>query len=495
MANYWSEDYNGISSDPVTAISVLQIPGDSFTIYASGESIDFNEFFSRTGPRRLNCVVKDSQIAKVSLKNSTTRTGYENQIIFENCTISEFKITGLSISSLEFSRCTIDILEIISKTTINKLEIRNRSIFKNISILDATQIENFEIENIKSSNTINISGTRIDNITIEKSTINSFRIDRNYYLNKFIVRESAFTKLHFEDVTLLNKLEISECLSGAIDFKLCRLELENFTFTGCKILLSFHKVRSSTKKVFNFHESYHSRITFERCYFQGEIQFVGRLNPVEKCFNINYTVFKDLVLFDDDHCKGLVIKESLFQKGLLLPIPILEASTDINSSIWCILKNQALARNDNINAMEYRKKELLSYTQELKRLGTKHSERFVLFLNKISNNHGINWLLGIAFTLSAWFLFYILFVMAEDNFYCLFHKGCSFILFDNKFWANGINYLWIPQGLNDLSLGLYKNNFWLSSLLMIIFFILGKILIAYGIFQTISAFRRHGKVS
>ena len=65
------------------------------------------------------------------------------------------------------------------------------------------------------------------------------------------------------------------------------------------------------------------------------------------------------------------------------------------------------------------------------------------------------------------------------------------MIFDKDFWPDAFEFLWLPQGIKKLS-DSTANLSWFT-IPIVAFFIIGKILIAYGVFQTVSAFRKHGK--
>jgi hypothetical protein len=370
------------------------------------------------------------------------------------------------------------------------------SSLKKISI-NESEVSDLSILNNSEVQYLDAKDSSINDIKIDSSKVGIFYINQNNEIQNLVLNNNSFDELYFEQITFRNKISIQNCDKGLITLNLCRLKPIEFTLVQSSIYLELRKTTTNAEQIFNLNESYKSRITLEGCYFSEEVRFIGKIDYLfskeNKSIYINRTVFKELVVFDDNHCRCLVIEESLFQKGLLLPVFNIEDPTEIDSSVWCALKNQALIRNENIRAFDYRKNELISYTHAIRKRRDKKLEWFVLSLNKLSNNHGIDWLKGIVFTLAVWLLFYVLFVLAKDNFYCFSHLDCNFLLTDQQFWSNAINYLWLPQGLNELSSGFKSNQFWINSFLMIFFFLIGKILIAYGIFQTISAFRRHGK--
>jgi hypothetical protein len=249
----------------------------------------------------------------------------------------------------------------------------------------------------------------------------------------------------------------------------------------------FKELKLAHGFTFEFTNFLKSKLIFDRGYFSEELRFKGKITDNQHNIEIKDTIFKDLVIFDIGIVPFICIRESLFQKGGFFTIDEQLPITRYHSSVWCYLKNQANSRNDQINALEYRRKELISFKAELKKSNGNKKERFVLWINEISNEHGLNWLRSVWFTLISWVISYCLFSAFRCN------LSGTFVLFEKSYWKEAISFLWLPQGISELTEGLNRNQHWINSLFMVMFFLLGKILVAYGIFQTISAFRKHGK--
>lgn len=145
-----------------------------------------------------------------------------------------------------------------------------------------------------------------------------------------------------------------------------------------------------------------------------------------------------------------------------------------------IFKNEAYKANDIILATEYYVLEMNKYRKEVMHWSTA-SIYLLLTLNKWSNNYGKSWQRGLFFTTVCWIVFFSLFIGFRDGF------GWHFIWSNPNYIKEAVSYLWLLDGLNEISKCEVVN--WP----MAIFFVLGKVMIAYGIYQTISAFRRFGK--
>ena len=193
------------------------------------------------------------------------------------------------------------------------------------------------------------------------------------------------------------------------------------------------------------------------------------------------------------------------------------------------IKNEFIKKNDTVSALKYKSKEYNKhfkdifakaigdlwkipsidiYDREIKYFFFLHDRILLiivkyitnlvsnifditlLLLNKISNNNGQWWFQGVLFTLSIAFVFYTLYsysiiydISCDLNF-----NTSDWILLKDKYWESEhlqqvVKFLWIPDGLKKIEGDIYSY----------IWFVLGKILIGYGIYQTISAFRKYGK--
>ncbi|MBP1630981.1 MAG: hypothetical protein H6Q15_1874 [Bacteroidetes bacterium] len=113
-----------------------------------------------------------------------------------------------------------------------------------------------------------------------------------------------------------------------------------------------------------------------------------------------------------------------------------------------------------------------------------NQDRILLLLNTCSNNNGTSWIKGVIFTIISCFVFFSIYIMAKDG------MGNVFIWTDEKYIGDALSYFWLFGGLDILK---NSNKDILISWYALIPYILGKIFIGYGIYQTISAFRKFGK--
>lgn len=168
-------------------------------------------------------------------------------------------------------------------------------------------------------------------------------------------------------------------------------------------------------------------------------------------------------------------------------------------------KHVSIQQHNTISAMRYKAREMALYKKELQQdiknavkqffhlqaqekihshgFLFKIGEWLLLSFNQLSNNFGLSWIRGICFTLCVWFLFFTLTIYTEGA------NGQELIWFTNSTRLHqSLDYFW----LFNLTKGLCSED--AISIRTFIPFLIGKVFIGYGIYQTISAFRKHGKL-
>ena len=287
--------------------------------------------------------------------------------------------------------------------------------------------------------TLNIFDSLQGNQHLDKQTgiirdsrfYNSVDISNNIIQKRMIISDSYF----YDDVKITNN-------EGASRFQLNRCKFHcNFSFT--------YNVLSE-------------KIYMTSCKFYRLIDIT--INGVSEYVNLNYIEFDEpnKILYrikktDDENQKLLKHSESLR-----------------------ILKTQALSNNDFVSSAEYRRLEYEFLLEHLKRKNTPqlNAKRINLALNKVSNNFGTDWQKGVVFTLKTGSIAFILAII-------------PYTPFNYPLWCNlpdfGIQYL---NFLNPFSkpqpTPSYGFGFWFYFC-----FIVGKIFLTYGYYQTIQAFRRY----
>lgn len=114
------------------------------------------------------------------------------------------------------------------------------------------------------------------------------------------------------------------------------------------------------------------------------------------------------------------------------------------------------------------------------------AERVLLWLNTVSNKNGQSWWRGFKFTIITAAIFFTLInyvgIASENKFFIIDWKFCGF----GEVWQQYLNMFYLidfKDKFNNIRLNALGDTLFFSS----------KIFVGYGIYQTISAFRKYGK--
>jgi len=193
---------------------------------------------------------------------------------------------------------------------------------------------------------------------------------------------------------------------------------------------------------------------------QGKLQMQSAL--IKGLMDIRYVYLKEISL------DGTVVTGNLQANGALAPFV-----TDWHGAR--LLKNEAKKINNSISALAYYRREMELHARDLHFRQT--GDWLLLKLNALSNRYGTSWLTGLGFTVATGFVCFYFFALSVHNF--------RFVQPD---WPGFLQYFWLPNGLDGL---INTNHAVNGGFIGALFFLLGKILIAYGIYQTIAAFRKY----
>ncbi|MEP6683032.1 MAG: hypothetical protein ABJA35_07225 [Parafilimonas sp.] len=247
-------------------------------------------------------------------------------------------------------------------------------------------------------------------------------------------------------------------------------------FNGSKFYGSFLLIgMNSTKNIDASIANFSGAIFYKRSFFD---------NSNFKSITFKNCEFSDVASFKHIVCSKLEVSKAIFLKGADFLNANVKAA---DRETFRIIKNEFLRINNQVEAIHFRSKEMKAYEKEL-REQRNYSELFLIYFNKISNNHGLSWFRGLCFTLTTAiisFMFYLLslkqlpFQWGWKNFES-YSNACSIVI---KYF---IRFLIITHDLD------FMNRYQPSALSFLIDFIC-KIFIGFGIYQTIQAFRKYGK--
>jgi hypothetical protein len=453
----------------------------------------------------LTVIVEDD----VDVEEITTLAALNLPIHFLRIKMNELELSSFFRSQIVFKSCEIGILKLNNqfKITIEDSEILKLLISGESRYLSLvkTNVNTFLSKFTTTSLKMEVIECKVINLHILDSVVNLLKIVNSHVANCEVL-ESAIDELSLENFTIESIIIIESRLNN-IDFRNSNSKMvAKFINSEIKSKIFFLNLMDST---IAFYDSFFTKdlktikfennsgeVIFNGCSFSCSFKIYDRSN--DKTFDHPYltfynVVFEKPVIFYDEQSKNMVLENVIFQQGVLIPLSLkTKSASSVHSSVWCALKHNALQSNNRILAMEYGKLEMNSYTNELKLSKGKIPEKVVLYLNKYSNNHGLSWTQGVLFTLAALITFYTLFVWSGNEFYFSYLPK-NILWFKQSFWEGALSFLWLPSIEDEMKVlksGLSRDSF----IVNILSFLLGKIFIAFGIYQTVAAFRKHGKI-
>lgn len=239
-------------------------------------------------------------------------------------------------------------------------------------------------------------------------------------------------------------------------------------------------------------------ISFKWANFREKANF-SELRVINGLANFHGANFEKNAYFYSSNIKKIDLTKSVIDKGVYF----LDAQIQhFNRETARIIKHEFIKQNNRIESLKFHSFEMKEYEKEL--FGEKRNldisllrffrdffsifkegdktNKFVIFINRISNGFNLLPFRGVTFTLIATFIFYLAFIYTikfENN-----------IEFEYSFKYIGINFKQILQFLNitDWKYSPFNQDYnWAYGVLF-----LGRIIVGFGIYQTVQAFRKFG---
>lgn len=448
-----------------------------------------------------SCIFKCSEIQFMNIVNP------ELMIIFENCSFDcDIKIVNCSINEFTF------------KDTQN---LKSLSVERGVGNNGKVEIKQFEFKNDPNK---------------EKPKLNT----------AFTFKECHFEIFSFQHILHINGIfRFSNNILGNQDSRISHLCLEESVFSNAifstntfKDFTTFHKSKftydteyltdiGSLYKYTRFFRNTFNKVDFSKCEFKGTIEFSNcdflSTAWFENCKNLenselkfNSCRFDGYTLFDNSNLNNFEISHTTFERKAsffnlivdsikLHQITFNKVAYFDELTINSIIKNtylkkatrkkivewkhtlriikQELQRTENkIDFNRFRNYELATHYKELK-FRNNPIDTTILWATKWSSNFG-SWIWALCFTLIGALLFYSPFFALED---CA--QGTEFCM--SKYITGYFRFLIVTDFYNPLSNGreYIANDSW-NHIVSWFLFILGKIFIAFGIYEMIQAFRK-----
>ncbi len=424
---------------------------------------------------------------KIYLKGRDIKSLFDNSIFEKDVTIEECDLYTSS-----FSQCIFKGALIIRKSHFhNKADffraifekglISVNNIFEEIVVFDKVDFNdkvlvynNCFIKETSINTTVFNKYAYFDNTMfqdklslVDTKCLNQISFRKSVFLNKIYIHRSSFGKRVDFEKAIVNQLE---CNSSTL--------YSNFILSETIIFGAINIISVIVKGLF---DARNIRITNKELDIQSEI------NEVIKGELLNHKAF---VYPNYEKNVRVDFSDSIFNN---LSINNLQQENFKNRETLNAIKHSFFKRGDRVKGMKFHRMEMIQYSDEIKKeiksqIGLKNKikilgELFLISMNRLSNKHGNSWERGVLFTIFASVIFFTLFMCCiwsewDFNFNAntLGNTLKAFLQF-----LNVTNWNYEPFGISNYN--------WAYIPLFI-----GRIFISFGIYQTIEAFRKYGKV-
>ncbi|MGV0832841.1 hypothetical protein ACTS9D_11580 [Empedobacter brevis] len=416
-------------------------------------------------------------------------------IYFKNCSFSESRIDITidelegQINSIEFNNCEIDSELFIKESKLKHLVFNDVIITSNNFYISSNEIYSLSI--VGSSTNHN----KINNLTLyDNSNIDFVDVRLNDF-NFLYINNCNFIKGFTLNVNTINRLQIEKS-SFQKDFEFWRNTLGDYSLIKKSTLgevkakesnfgidTEFRDVIFTDRVEFIKLKSDIATLKFNNCTFQKNTYFD---NSTTLNLEFQEVIFQSLASFQHTRILHLIkFKTTYFEKiGYFEGVKIGSLkSLDINTVRT--IKGQLQKSESKI---EYLKYNALEQRKHLQTLSIKDVDFYILKLNELSNDFGINWFKGVKFTIKTSIFFFIIIVLI--NSFTISDYPLKFNIHHNFVSSSII----LSEFLKfSFSVGFGNEEIQSNGYLYLIF-ILSRICIGYGIYQTVTAFRKFGKI-
>ncbi len=401
--------------------------------------------------------------------------------------------------------------EFHTEVTFEGTEFKNKVHFNEATFIKNASFQWVKFQEIDSSKTIFKGDVTFDNIEFEDTVSfegaefqQELKFNRVEFKQEADFQEAVFNKTSFDFAKFKKDVDFKRSkFNGDISFTYTTF-MNNGAFADIPLLktISFYGILLNDKSHIYFYET-------NKDLKDSDIK--------DSKITITNTVINGRIDFNSDNIKTIDLKGSDIIGLGTLNLMGFDPKCE-NYQTATILKNEAIKRNNIIKALEYKAEEKKLYAKALKHHAKEKiksifkktnqpddknianikgvqwiSEILSILLSRISNNHGQNWIRAVIFTIGIWIIFFgIFYAIVPAGVLNINQKELTvFNLFAPEFFK----YL-IPTDYKLLVkyVDYSEMSSWLKALGASVYFV-GKIFIAYGVFETIEAFRKFNKIS
>ncbi len=396
---------------------------------------------------------------------------FENDVYFKDCFLQEIKFSNISkpIKNLHLAPKKLgyfyfECVESLEQEIISDI---------NIIIHNCEIVKYLDFLHLKSSGKLLITGCEINSVKIHDCAFDRIDIDHNNFSTEF-----QFTLNVIGDSYIMHN-EFEKSNFSLTDFG----RDAEFGFNDFKGTALFEKLKNENR----------TRIKFKSCNFFKYVYFNN-----SKLYEllIDTTKFQEFASFQELELHSIFLDRTIFEKPVFFEDIEIHRFNKCNKRTLRNIKQQLLRADNKIDYDIFRAHELNSYKEELKtkiklkpNVNRKKLRRdlTILRVNSFFSNNGTDWVKAIKRTLFVAVMFYSIF-------YGIHNSSREIDLFNftggySEYFIGLFRYFLLTDFHNPLA----DSREYLSSVLVWIPFVLGKIFIGIGIYEILVSFRKFRK--
>lgn len=412
---------------------------------------------------------------------------------FEGCTfkqkVSFFNVNNQEIdvkfvnckfeSDFEVKSCNFYSLEIVNIEEIKSIKISGGSSFKNLTIKSFENelkskilFSNVKVEeNLDMSNLKIIEGEVKLNFKITNKEKSTVRFEDSLFQSLIFIGSDLGFDANFTNIKIIRLGYFYDCILNKSSFENSDFGNE-IVFSDCKFnsYVGFEDVENLSKTKFKI----------SSCLFNGFPHFN---RSKIKSLIIEHTTFEKKVSFDFVEMDVLKFYQVTFRDGAFFDYFKINEIEKCDMVTVRTIKRELVNSHNQIDYLKFKAYELEAYKKEK---GKSWKDDFILNLNSFSSSNGLDWVKALKFILLTSFVSYLFYLIS----YLISIKSVVSSEFPNTVEEFLVYYLKFINPLMFLKSPIEDAEKYFFPLL---FLLLGKILISYGIYQLIQAFRKFGK--
>ena len=303
-----------------------------------------------------------------------------------------------------------------------------------------------------------------------------------YFVNISFEKKVDFSNTLFNGQTCFRNI-LFNCI---VDFQL--IYISKIKFSNITIKENFNLSIMNINEKESYKEAIFNKVEFEN---DKSILNIFHVDIKINKFSLNNTIINGIVNIKNMEVETVDFKGSIINGGVVNPVKF-KVHNFANRESALFLKNEAYARNNIIDALEYKAKEIELHKKELlknKKDYKKWGDIFSIYLSSFYSNNGLNWVKSLRRTILITIIFFSIFYLPD-----ILHL--NYII--NKLYYKDYLYrfaeYFIPTNYDHLIEYLKNSNVCVFiKICGIIVYFSGKIAFWYGSVQTVQAFRKFSK--